>query len=349
MLLLLCLFSSPALAAGNYYGSVVCEAAEAVLAPYGGIITGLSVRKGDLVRAGSTLCEMQSTKVYAPVSGTVSAVFGEAGDSADEVKDRCGGVVYMIPEARFTVKASLNKATKNDSCYLSIGQPVWLENRGRALRTGTGIVASIATDADNAGNYTVQVTSGSFVLDSRVTVYSSEERTLSTCLGNGTISLAAPVVISGEGSLLRVHVKAGDAVSRGTLLFETVTGTLDGLTGADTRIRSPLDGIVASVDQSSGASVEKNATLLSLYPLNRLQACVIVPETDLASFAVGNLVSLSFGTEENPVDGTVSSISYLAEAEESASAAGYANYKVFIDFEPTANTRLGMLVTVELP
>ena len=32
MLLLLCLFSSPALAAGNYYGSVVCEAAEAVLA-----------------------------------------------------------------------------------------------------------------------------------------------------------------------------------------------------------------------------------------------------------------------------------------------------------------------------
>ena len=44
-----------------------------------------------------------------------------------------------------------------------------------------------------------------------------------------------------------MHVKAGDTVERGELLFETVTGTLDGLYAPDKQVVSDTAGVIATV------------------------------------------------------------------------------------------------------
>ncbi len=109
-----------------------------------------------------------------------------------------------------------------------------------------------------------------------------------------------------------------------------------------------MTGIVKNVEVNNGASVEKGAALLTVYPLEALQVCATVPETDLAVLLPGTPVRLQFSS--NLVrDGQVSSVNYLAEGEEgSSSSAGYAQYKVYFDFEDKENIRQGMFVTIEI-
>jgi len=350
LMLILCLLGScGALAEGTYYGSVVCENAQTVLAPFGGVVADLNLRKGGLLAAGSEICSIETTFVYSPVAGTVSAVFGAGGDSVEEVKNRRGGVVYIIPENRFCVDASDKDSTRNPDCHISVGQEVWLQmGRKNAPIIGSGIVTSVGTEAE-AGNYTVEIVSGVFSPDDSVAVYRKDTADPSALLGFGTVRQTPPVVISGEGSILRVHVKPGSTVSRGTLLFETVSGALREMKNGDNRVFAKEDGIVASVEAVNGSSVEQGSTLITLYPLGSMRVCITVPETSLALFPVGQKVNLTFGTGDER-EGTVQSVDYLADADETGGfTVGYANYKVYIDFEQKEGIRQGMLVTVDLP
>ena len=87
---------------------------------------------------------------------------------------------------------------------------------------------------------------------------------------------------------------------------------------------------------------------MTVYPLDRLQVCATVPETDLAQLVPGSPVRLQFGSSLVQ-EGRVASVSYLAETEESASAsAGYAQYRVYFDFDNKENVRQGMFVTIEI-
>ena len=66
-------------------------------------------------------------------------------------------------------------------------------------------------------------------------------------IGRGTVGRTKTVAVNAEGSVLKMHVKAGDTVERGELLFETVTGTLDGLYAPDKQVVSDTAGVIATV------------------------------------------------------------------------------------------------------
>ncbi len=343
LLFLPCLAS----ATSDYYGVVVCETTAAETAPFGGMVSGLKARKGDLVHAGDLLCTLETKKVYAPVAGTVSGVFGEPGDITEDVKTRRGGVVYIIPEAHYIINANYSRADKNPENYIGVGQQVWI-NKERGAIVGTGTVISIAAEADSEGKYTVELTSGEFSLTEKVVIYRDKAMEWNTGMGYGTVALAPDIAVTGEGSILKMHVKPGDPVKRGDLLFETVSGQLDGMKSRDNTLRSTVTGIVKNVETSNGASVEQGAMLLSVCPLEDLQVCATIPETDLTLLPPGTPVRLQFSG--NLVrEGKVSSVSYLAEGEEgSSSSAGYAQYKVYFDFEDKEDVRQGMFVTIEI-
>ena len=368
---LLLLASSCATAEVTYYGTVVCDTAATVAAPFGGVLENMTLRKGDLIHAGDQICSIGTTRVYSPVAGTVSAVFGTGGDSVEEVKNWRGGVVYIVPEARFSVSATTDEGSRNPESYISVGQTVWLRKGRRdspVIGTGTVTALGEAGGADEGGapssagrsggqpaesgsssSFTVEIESGVFSPDESVSIYRKEEADFSTLLGYGTVVQTAPVIVSGEGSILRMHVKPGSTVSRGTLLFETVTGTLTEMKNGDNRVFAKSDAIVASVEAGNGTPVEQNSALITVYPLDTMTVCISVPETSLSLFTVGKEVSLTFGTSDER-KGTVRSIDYLADADENAPAGmGYANYRVYIDFEEKDSIRQGMLVTVELP
>ena len=370
IILALLLIPVSAFAAETYYGTVVCDATETVTAPFGGVLEGLTLRKGNLLHTGDLICSIGTTRVYSPVKGTVSAVFGAGGDSVEEIKSWRGGVVYIVPDNRFSVTATTEEGSRNPESYVSVGQTVWLRKGRRDTGViGTGIVTSLGESggsdepsassssgksgqpgaSGSSDSFTVEIDSGVFSPGESVSIYRKEEAVFSTLLGYGTVVQTAPVVVSGEGSILRMHVKPGSTVSRGSLLFETVTGTVSEIKNGDNRVFSKSDGIVASVEAGNGMPIEQGGTLITVYPLDTMTVCISVPETALSLFPMGKEVSLTFGTSDER-KGTVRSVDYLADVDENASPSiGYASYKVYIDFEEKDGIRQGMLVTVDIP
>lgn len=338
------------LAEGTYYGNVVCEQTQTIPAPFSGIVEGLSLRKGDLVHADDLICSIEAMSNRSPVDGIVSAVWGGCGDNVEDVKTRCGGVVFIIPENKLTVKANIRDAVKDQDNYVSPGQTVWLQKgRSQTAIVSEGIVSSVSSEGESAGDFSVEFNGTGFVLDETVSVYRREDRAAFSLLGFGTVQQTPPVVVNGDGAILKVYVRPGSKVSKGAPLFETVSGTIRDMKTNSNRILAKADGIVASVEAATGNHIEQNNPLITLYPLESMRVCISVPETDLAHFPEGQKVRLVFSTNDER-EGIVQSIDYLAEtSENTTSAIGYANYRVHIDFELKEGVREGMLVTVELP
>lgn len=341
---------SAAGAEGTFYGSVVCEKTTTVDAPFGGQVGLIAFSAGSRIVKGDEICKIGTTKVCAPADGTVSVVFVQPGDNLETVKNLYGGAVYITPDEKYTVNANNRTADKNAGSF-SIGQTVYLRSgRAKNAKDGTGYIFSTAAsqmENDTTLSYKVRVTGGDFYMNEKVTVYQTAACAAGESLGQGKIEMTSPVIVNGDGCALRVHVDAGDTVKRGDLLFETVAGNLDDMTAPDDVVTASVTGIVASCDVSAGATVEKGAAILKIYPEDALQASVTVAEPELEKLTPGSPVELTFSQSKQTVEGTVASVSYVSSSENNGS--GYASYTVYIDFDADENTRLGMLVEVSVP
>lgn len=206
-------------------------------------------------------------------------------------------------------------------------------------------------------SYTLEITGGEFYMGETVGIFRSRDYDSSSRIGRGTVEQNAAIAVKGSGSVLKMHVSVGDPVERGELLFETVTGTLDGLYAVDNRIVSNVAGVVASVDAAPGTSVEKGAKLITVYPAGSFQIEVHVSELDLNAIHAGDKVDIEFDWDTDGthrVTGTVASISRVnvgsGSSEEGGSAApsGDAEYSAYIDFEADSTVRLGLSAMVYL-
>jgi len=160
------------------------------------------------------------------------------------------------------------------------------------------------------------------------------------------VGRTAAVAAKSKGSVLKMHVKNGDHVERGQLLFETVTGSLKDLRPTGSEIMSDVEGIVASVDAKKGAKVEKGDALITVYPKDEIQIEILISEADLPTIRVGETVSIEFNwsmEHEDRQEGVITSISYINQTDEKATGT---TYKAYINFEPDENIRLGMTAIV---
>lgn len=324
----------------TFDGTVVAGDAVSVTAPFGGTVSSVSVKAGSEIALGDAICVLETTKVYAPTAGTVCGLFGQPGDAVDTVTQRYGAVLYLSPTEKYTISASINKAyNSSETRYVTIGETVYISCTADGKHTATGVI----TGAEGT-NYTVETTSGELLMEETVAIYRSADLDSESRLGQGTVSRTAETPVTGSGSILRIHVSEGEQVERGQLLFEIVTGGLDGLYATGNEIVSQVSGIVAQLNASVGATVNKGDTLLTVYPRENLQVEISVNEYDLAEIAQGDTVQLNFTWDEDAaetVTGTVDMISHVSSSE-----SGEASYKAYISFGPPAQTRLGMTVMV---
>ena len=347
--LLCCLTPCAALADVSFDGSVVSGGATSVRAPFGGVVTSVSVQAGDRVEAGDAVAEVETTKVYASEAGTVTGLFVQPGDNAETVAARYGAALYIAPTNKYSIAADIEKAY-NDSAnkYVNIGETVYIACTSDSDHTAVGVIV-----AAEGTTYTVETTSGELMMEETVNIYRSSERNSSSRIGRGTVSRTAEMAVSATGSVVALHVSDGDRVERGQLLFETVSGDLDGLYATGSAITSTTSGVVASVNASAGATLNKGDTVLSVYPDDSLEIEIDVEEYDLASIAVGDEVSIRFNWDENgdhDAQGSVRAISFLPEtAEAGAETASDAIYNAYVTFTPDESTRLGMTVIVTVP
>ena len=338
----LCLaLSGAAMAEGMYEGVVTGTGTVSVYAPYGAIVEEMMVRSGDRVEAGQAVARMRTNLVYAPIDGVVSGVFAQNGDSTESIVERYGACVYVEPMNQYVISASTEKAyDRSENKFVHIGEEVFMKCTADGSHTGRGVLTGVADD----GKYTVESSEGEFCIGETVGVFRSPDYAAASRIGRGTVAAAKPVAVKGSGSVLKMHVENGQVVERGQLLFETVEGGLDGLYAPGNCVYADVTGIVAKVDASQGAAVNKDASVITIYPDSGLQVEIPVPESELSGIQVGQKVAIEFawdGDLETRLDGEVTHISYVNSAE-----SGEPTYTASVKFEPDDTVRLGMTVWV---
>ena len=343
-LALVCILAMPCLAQASisFDGKVVAGETVAVAAPFGGPTRDIALRKGDLVRVGDAIATIETTLVYAPEAGTVSGVFGQEGDGAESIGTRYGAVVYINPVNRYKISASTEKAhNSSQTKFISVGESVYLSCTQDGTHTGTAVVTKVEPDAESGNSkYELEVTGGEFYMGETVGIYRRSDYVAESRIGRGVVAQNTAIAVSATGSILKMHVHPGDEVERGELLFETVEGVLDGLFAMDNHIVSNVAGVVASVEVTTGGSVAKGGSMITVYPLDSFQLEVNVSERDLNDIHEGDAVYIEFDWDvdgSSRCQGKVESISHVSNSE-----TGAAQYSAYISFEADENVRLGM-------
>ncbi|MDO4355644.1 MAG: HlyD family efflux transporter periplasmic adaptor subunit [Clostridia bacterium] len=346
----------------EFDGTVVSGVSRAVTTSVGGTVESVAVRAGQKVEAGDVLATLRTEKVYATQDGTVSAVFGAAGDSVDVVAERYGAVLYIEPsEGRYTISADTTNAySSSDNLYIHVGETVYLKCYSDGTHTGVGFVSGVSGDS-----YTVEVTEGTFKVGETVTVFRGSDYASSTRLGRGECQRADDVAVGGSASggasangstsasssIVAMHVAAGDAVQKGDLLYETLSGAYDAYycTGSD--VIASASGILGELNCDVGDGLSSGARVATIYPTGDMQLEIDVNEADLPYIHEGDAVTIRFNWDDGEAvyEGVVFSISYVAGSQqgsqETGSSSDDAVYTAYVSFEPDENVRLGMTAT----
>lgn len=331
----------------SFNGAVGAADTIEVYAPIGGTVADVQVEVGQSVQQGDVLATLRTTRVYATEDGVVTGIFAQPGDSAETIASRYGAVLYIEGETVYTISASTDKAyDATENKFVHVGEEVLLVCYSDGDHTGTGVITAIS-----GTDYTVEVTEGEFLIGETVNIYRTETGNANR-IGRGTLSRRNPTAVTGSGSIVSIAVKNGDTVSRGDLLFETLTGSFDGLYMSGSEITATADGMLAKVNMEQGGKLEKDGVAAVLYAPESMRIEAEVLESDLGYIAVGDTVSVELTWDENGeavYEGTISMISGIAT--ESAQSDGV-TYTVYIDFTPDATTRYGMsaiVTTLEEP
>ena len=109
LLLMLCLCAACALGA-TANASIVAADTHKITAPFAGTLLPFDLAQGDEVAAGELLFELDTTPVYAPVTGKVGAVFAAAGDDAAGLIAHYGAIAAIEPEYPLYLNADNDQA-----------------------------------------------------------------------------------------------------------------------------------------------------------------------------------------------------------------------------------------------
>lgn len=321
-------------------GTIEAVRTQTIFAPHSGRVGDFAVRAGDELRMGDALFTISAQKVYADFDGVITGVFAQPGDSTASVQDRYGALCYMERDTLYAADCTTNgAANENEYKIVHVGEQVYICSESNDKRHGTAIVTSVS-----GKSYTLEVLSHVDIrLTEDIEVFRDENFRSSSCIGRGDIRRMDPVAVTAEGYVRAVHVKDGQKVSRGDLLFEIVPDALEDMRGSDGVVDMPADGVVLSVSAQSGAQIEKDAPMATICERTDMQLVCLADEEDLSAIEPGMAVSVTLDAyRDAPIPGTVVKIA-AAGAEDSDSS----GFEVTIRLEDNAAVRVGMNATAE--
>ena len=339
LLALLCLTAGAAYAqvALEIEGTIEPARTLMILAPYSGQAGDIDLAVGDALQEGDALLEIATTKVYADFDGVVTGVFAKAGDRAASVAERYGALVYMEREEIYTAECTTNgSSSDNENKIVHVGETVYVQSTADNKRDGVGVVTGVSGKA-----YTVVIRLiDELRITDQIKIYRESDHDNDSCIGSGKISRIDPVGISAEGSVLAVHVSAGQRVSRGDLLLETVPDALEKMQGGDGVVRMPQDGVLLSVSVASGAQIAKDQAIAAYCPAGEVKLVCRVDEEDMAQIAVGDRMTVTLeAMEDKQISAVVTKIA--AATDENG------EYAVTLALDKTEGLRIGMSATAE--
>lgn len=290
--------------------TIVAPETAKITAPFSGTLLPFDLTSGEEVAAGQTLFELDTVPVYAAQSGTVSAVFAGAGDDASGVVAHYGSLAVIEPEHALYIDANTDQAYNDDeNRYLHAGETLYLKCNSEK---GMGIVTSVS-----GKNYIVEILTGNFDVDDTVRCFRESSTPSDSETGRGKVKRYDDVAVSASGRIAAVHVKAGDTVSVGDLLFETVD--TQSAKNASRAIAAPTSGAITTLSAASGAQVYRGQLLCEIADLTRLELSAEVDELDLNSIRVGDTLTYTLDAYAGEVfSGRITEIRPIGQARQNA-------------------------------
>ncbi len=334
LLLALTLVCACALAA-TANATIVAPDTVKITAPFAGTLKPFDLTATQEVAAGEALFEIDTVPVYAAQDGTVAAVFAGVGDDASGVQSRYGAMAVIEPTLALYIDADTAQAyDDDDNRYLHAGETLYLKCGNEK---GTGRVTAVSSK-----EYIVEILTGNFDVDDTVRCFRGSSMNNDEETGRGRVTRYADVTVAAEGRIAAVHVKAGDSVKTGDLLFEVI----DALSARDASLTltAPCSGAVTLLGTTSGAQVYRGQLLCEIADLSALELSAQVDELDLTSVKVGDVLTYTLDAYDGETfSGTVTEIRPVGTTRQNAT---YFDVRITL---PTGRTLLpGMNATVTL-
>ena len=309
LLLALTLVCACALAA-TANATIVAPDTVKITAPFAGTLKPFDLTATQEVAAGEALFEIDTVPVYAAQDGTVAAVFAGVGDDASGVQSRYGAMAVIEPALALYIDADTAQAyDDDDNRYLHAGETLYLKCGNEK---GTGRVASVS-----GKDYIVEILTGSFDVGDTVRCFRESSTPSDSETGRGKVKRYDDVNVVSDGRVAAVHVKPGDTVKVGDLLFEMI----DAQSARDVSpvIAAPVSGAVSAVYAASGAQVYRGALLCEIADLSTLELSVEVDELDIDRVKIGDVLSFTLDAYAGQTfSGAVTEIRPIGSARQNA-------------------------------
>lgn len=315
MLLAVLLLPAFAMADETVTANAVAKSANVyqIIAPYSGVLKPFDWETGDVIGANEVLLEMETLKLYAPVDGTVRALFAQPGDQANDVLNQYGMLAAIEKDQPMIVNASTYGAyNKAENKLVHVGEYVYLEEESDRDNEGTGRIVSVRPDG-----YTVEVTGGDFDDNVSVDIYRSADCSSKSCIGSGRTDISVEMSVSGAGYVLSTEVQEGDIVQKGDVLYELASQDAEN-TLRSPELKAPAEGAV-ELAVISGMQVYKGQLLAKVHDLSAMNVVASVDEMDLDRAKIGDNVSIVFDRYSDiELHGTVTQISRIGVPKQNA-------------------------------
>ena len=309
---------------------VTSERIHNITAPYSGIVQPYEWKKGDAVPENSPLFSMVTTKIYATEDGVIGYIPAKIGDVSSAIIQQYHAIAFIEPDKSLFIQASTQSAYNKDvNKYLHSGETLYARNGDTTIE---GVVTLVA-----GSKYQVEISNDIFVPNDLVTLYRQEDRKDSSRVGKGTVVRYNDVPVLATGRIVKIHVKTGDSVKVGDLLFETID-EMSGIDEMSCEINLPYDGILTSLNILPGSQIYKGQLLCTVLRPEELEFTAEVDEVDLQYVEIGETAKIVLDAYPNKtMEGTVKEIVQLGNVKQNATY-----FQVIIEAKEKTELMLGM-------
>lgn len=310
------------------YNSALKKAEDlTITAPCSGVISGLDIKKGDDIKAGSTIANISNSRVMKVVLPFNESQIGN---------------IYIGSDAEIT--SSYNMGSMNGTVV------------------DKAAVATPQSDGSKLYDVTIEFTNPGAITDGQ-TVGGAVGSMVSPGMGKATYSETGTATTNVEGTISKIYYSNGDYVEKGATLAVLTSDTLsDNIKSSsisyqnaqlslkeqednleDYSITSPISGTVITKNSKAGDTIDKtNSTqvLMVVADVSKLKFSLNIDELDVSKIEEGQMVEITCDALPNEeFYGTISKVSV-----EGTASNGVTTYTAEVIVDEPGNLRPSMNV-----
>ena len=363
-------------------GNIASSKTTDIIAHRGGEIRGLTVEAGDIVKKDALMFELHNEelqdaidqqeadirqqginisrtrdtlddfKITAPASGRIKELKALEGEEASPIVSAHGALCVISTEGKMRVTAAFQNAQQ--SAYVAKNQKVWARIDGISYEAEIIDVSQAAI--------TIELPSDNFDVGAKAVIY--QDTTILYEFGEGPLEIYNPVPVTGAGRITKTHIKEGEIVLRGDLLFslddsdvrksidasgvmrdlaeETMQKNLAKL--EDNKVFITQEGVLQTLNVKNGQLIAQGTNLGTVVDNKNLEVVIEVDELDIPMVKLGQKTEVRVDALPSEVfEGTVTKISELGEIVNTVTT-----YDVTVSLKAQSGIKIGMTASAEI-